>query len=87
MPSRRASHSSAPKVVRKGLSDGQGLPATAAVIGTATQNPTHSSTAGSGEMSATTKPTTMAPYHHRRPRTRSRPRRTAARASGTTTVR
>ena len=52
MPRRRASHSSAPKVVRNGLSDGQGLPARAAAIGRATQIPTHSSTAGSGEMSA-----------------------------------
>lgn len=41
------------------------------MIGKPTQIPIQSRTAGSGEMSPTTKPTMMAPYHQARPRRRS----------------
>ncbi len=69
-PTRRAAHSSAPYVLRNGLSEGHGLPISAAMIGSPTQMPIHRSTPGSGEMSPTTNPTTMAPYHHPSPTTR-----------------
>jgi hypothetical protein len=69
-------------VVRNGLSDGHGLPASTVAIGTPTQMPVHSSTAGSGEISPATNPVTIAPYHQARPRSRRPVRAAAARVPG-----
>ncbi len=49
--------------------------------------PIHSSTAGSGEMSPTTKPTAIAPYHHSNPSARRTSRPPRARPGGTASVR
>ena len=85
-PARDAIQASPAKVARKGLSDGHGLPARTARIGRPTQMPTHSRTAGSGEMSPTRIPAAMAPYHQAMPSTRRPILAVVAKPTGTVRV-